>query len=65
MSESRSVAWLPGYFTGVLHAAEIGQLPFLFHAVPIVWSRCGAPVAVVTPRRTAFTCPACAASTPT
>lgn len=61
----RSVAWLPGYFTGLLHAAEIGQLPFLFHAVPIVWSCCGAPVAVVTPRRTALTCQVCAMATRT
>lgn len=61
----RTVEWLPGYFTGLLHAAEVGQLPFLFHRVPIVWSCCGAPVAVDTPCRTAPTCRVCAVSTRT
>lgn len=61
MTGRRWIEWLPGYFTGCLHAAVAGQLPFLFRAIPIVWSTCGAPVAISRPGADLPVCPACAA----
>jgi hypothetical protein len=33
--------WLPGFFTGRLHAVADGADHMVFHGTPIVWSVCG------------------------
>jgi hypothetical protein len=37
-------AWLPGFFTGKIHAVVNLDDRMIFHSWPVVWSVCGVPV---------------------
>lgn len=55
------LAWLPGFFTGQLHAVLVTRTYMRFHGVAIVWSLCGVPAAVVDHDGRRVTCPKCVA----
>lgn len=60
MSADR-LAWLPGFFTGRLHAVPVDQVFTEFHGLAIAWSLCGAPAAVVDRHCAEGRCPKCVA----
>jgi hypothetical protein len=55
------MTWLPGFFTGRLHAVADLEVRLVFHSVPIVWALCGVPVALLKPDDTLPLCVDCLA----
>ncbi len=50
-------AWLPGFFTGRLHAVLPDADRMVFHGTPIAWSVCGRAAALEPGRRRARSVP--------
>lgn len=46
MTERGEPVWLPGYFTGRLHAVTDPNSGLVFHGTRLAWSVCGRAVAV-------------------
>lgn len=53
------MTWLPGFFTGRLHAVIDLDARIVVDSIPIVWALCGAPAALLKPDDTLPLCVAC------